>query len=392
MKKISAASGVRNDLSPERFAETDLTAGTNIELDETGKTYRRLGVTSVAPGNMHSLFSAGQFSYVVKDGWLCLVDVNTPSFTQIIQVKGERVAYTPVNDRVFWSDGLQSGELLGAMNRRWGIQPPPAVVATEGYGNLESGTYVYTMTYVRADGTESGPAPWMFTRLGTGKGLSFTGLPISTDITVVGKRLYVSHCNGEVPLLAATLANSDTSCTYSGAGLLSIPVRGKACGAAPAGRVVGHYKGRTFVAENNYLWYSLPYEYGLFDLLRGYLGFSAPVTTFAAVSDGVYVGTESEIVFLSGDDPAAFELRPVADYGSILGTEEYVPNYYVTKEGLPELVPMWMSKHGVVVGLRGGEFKNLTGGHFILPEGVSAGASLLKVRGGTPQLITSLFD
>jgi hypothetical protein len=388
---VKGVNGIRNDRSPERFDPKDLLVGTNVELDETGKISRRLGVTQLLAGSAHSLFASGDDCYLVRNGVLSRLNADGTTIP-IMPVAGSRVTYCRVGDGVLWSDGLRSGVLTGASNRQWGIDPPASLAAASaGGGALRDGDYLYTMTYVRDDGVESG-AP-ICGRLTAKGGINFTGLPVSANPKVTSKRIYLSTWNGELPYLAATVANAASSITISSEPPSGPALRTQFMGAAPSGQVVGYYNGRSYVADGRFLYYSQPYEYELFDLVSGYIAFSENVQMFAAVTDGIFVGTDREIAFLRGSDPSEFQRQKVADYGAVLGTEQEVPDYYALDEHRRQTGKqiMWMSKQGVCLGGEGGSFRNLTGERYILPDGLTRGASLLKVRGGSPQLIVSLF-
>lgn len=389
---VSGGDGVRNDLSPERFSKKDLCFGNNIEIDETGKIYKRLGTSkAIHTGDMHSLWSDGVVSFVVKDNVLYRVDPSVLSLVPLSPVNG-RVCYARANTSVFWSDGLVSGEVtIDGTARRAGIEVPPTLSASLVPGNMRSGRYIYTMVYVRGDDTEGGAALYGVIELPATHGIQFT-LPVSTDPTVVRKRLYLSSWNGGKTLLAGEYSNAETTALIASTSAFSpVALRTELMGPTPAGQALAFYNGRLYVAENNYLWYSQPYEFGLFKLMENYMAFSSPVKTLAVVSDGIFVGSDDETVFLMGGDPANFVRKPVASYGTVLGTEKAIPGHYVGEEGVADVATMWMSKKGVCLGMSGGVFKNLTGGKYTLPAGVSQGASLFKLRGGTPQLITSLM-
>ena len=388
--ELKGAAGLRNDVSPERFAPEDLLEARNIELDETGKVYRRMGVTQAIAGKAHSLWADGQDAFVVLDGVLSRIHKGMTA-TAITPVAGERVAYCRVADEVFWTDGLQSGVINGDTSRTWGIEPPPPFGAqSAGAGALREGSYLYTMTFARADGKESG-AP-LCGRVDAVGGIVFTALPVSTDPTVTSKHIYLSSWGGELPYRAATLANSDTEALITAPPPAGPALRTQLMTNAPAGHLIGAFKGRLYVAQGRHLWYSQPHELELFDPMSGFLTFPDDVQTFAPVSDGIFVGSDSATVFLRGTDPGEFETRKVADYGTVRGTVQEVPEYYVLDEKQRQQGPqmMWMSKCGVCLGGNNGLFKNLTGGRYILPSGAHAGASLLKVRGGTPQLVVSI--
>lgn len=389
--ELSTFAGVRNDVSPERFKPEDLQTGTNIELDETGKPFRRLGTTAIDAVATHSLWANDELAYMVRSGSLHQIMPDLTVVNLGVAIAGTRVRYQRLGNDVFFTDNLITGVVGTNGYRPWGITPPKPVIATT-LGDLREGTYLVTSTYVRTNGLESGASPVASVYCDGTHGLTVT-VPVSTDPSYGGWRVYVSDANGEVPYLVASMPTSETTATITQlpAGR-TLAVRTLRMGPPPAGVVVGYYKGRLYVADGAYLWYSQPYEYELFHRAMNYLPFTSPIKTFNAVSDGIYVGTEDDIVFLAGDEPDKFMRQPKAPFGSVLGTEIEVPPYYFGKGDNPTQVQLVMSTHGLCACLDGGQFMNLTGGRYVLPAGVATGASLLKVRGQSPQLVTTLFS
>ncbi|WP_157288519.1 hypothetical protein [Uliginosibacterium gangwonense] len=384
--EISASLGVRNDLPPDRFKPGDLLAGNNIEIDETGKACRRLGAVRKIAGKCHSLWSSEGDSYFVQNGWLCRF--SDGGLTPIKQVAGTRLCYQRVNNEVFWSDGTETGVLKGASPRLAGIDPSATPEVGLCLGSVPAGSYLYCVTYVRDDGHESGASPVQRVEVGANSGLAFS-LVASSNPAVSHIKVYVSERGGELPFLAATVPNQTKSLMLSEIPTRGVPVRTLHMGPAPSGRVLGYYNGRLYVAQGQWLWYSQPYEFELFDRVGGYLGCPGVVTLFAPVSDGVFVGSDREIVFLQGSDPAEFTRMKAANYGAVLGTAVEVPGYYVGDGTTQGPIWMWASERGICMGTSGGQFKELTAGRYVLPAACS-GASLFKVRGGTPHLITAL--
>lgn len=392
--QFNAFAGLRNDISPERFSKEDLLTATNIELDETGKPYRRLGTTLLDATATHSLWAEDEFCFCVRGGVLTRI-LSDMTFQSLgVAITGQRVRYSKVLGDVYWTDGVQSGILSNAGNRLWGI-PVPSFAMTATSGVLVPGTYLATVTHVRSNGLESGAAPVQSINVPSAGGISFT-LPNSTDPLVVEKRIYLSDVNGELAYLCATLTGSDTTATITQLPVgRTLAVRTLRMGPPPVGSVVVSYKGRIYVAENNYLWYTQPYEYELVHRAMNFIGFNSPIKTLAVGSDGLFVGSDTSTVYLAGDEPNKFEMQPLADYGTVYGTEVNVPKVlFKAPEGASANsdVPMWMSKNGLCVGLDDGSMLNLTGGRYTLPEGVATGASLLKLRGASPQLVTTLFS
>lgn len=390
--EVSTFKGVRNDVSPERFDKDDLQVCANIELDDTGRPSQRGGTTVIDAEPLHSLWANDELCYGVREGTLQRLHPGLTWQNLNVPIAGERVAYARTGNDVFFSDGLRTGIVGTDGYRPWGIAVPPQPTFVKGFGSLSPGKYLVTMTYVRRDGKESGASPVFTLDIAQGEGVVFT-LPVSTDPWAETKNLYISDCNGEVPYLIGVIDNSVTT-----AGVWQMPagrtltVRTLRMGPPPAGHVLGYYKGRVYVAENNYLWYSQPYEFELVHRAMNFLGFTSPVRTFAAVSDGIFIGSDDETIFMRGDDPKDFTRKQVAPYGTVLGTEVMIPEHEFGKGDRQSPVMGWMSTEGFCVGFDGGDFTNLTGGRYTPPEGVAKGASLLKTRGASPQLVTTLFS
>lgn len=394
---ITAANGVRNDVAPERFAPGDLVYARNVDIDESGKATRRAGTRLVAAGAAHSAWSDGVNGYVVQGGMINRFDA-VGALTPIVAVTGTKVRYVLINGEVYWSDGITKGIIDGSgVNRSWGIVPPAALTCTSIFGTLPHATYLATMTFVTADGKESGAPQAIATNCSQG-GLMLTGMSVSTNPQVVGRNLYISEPDGDLPMLAAELDNVVTTYSYRTAVPLTIPVRNSFMAPPPASTAaLCYYNGRAYVASGPFLFYSLPFEYDSFDTRNGFLAFDSDIKIVISVAGGIYLGTNTKTVFLEGANPEEFISRPISPHGAINGTEITVSGDSVApaeaKEGGEPIngVVMWMSQRGLVVGDSSGRAKDITARKYVLPA-ASSGAALFKRRDATPQYLVSLFN
>jgi hypothetical protein len=394
--EITAVKGVRNDVGPERFSSGDLAYARNLDIDETGKAMRRLGTSLLYAGAAHSAWGDKSQAFFVQGGYLKRFAPGVAP-ANLAPVAGTRVAYAAINDTVYWSDSLTSGAVTNGVNRKWGITVPTTPALAAAAGNLRAGTYLCTMTYVTHSGVESGAPQSGSITLAANGGISFSNLSVSDDSNVLSKNIYLSACDGDVPLLTITLPNATADTTITEMSQQTVPVRTQFLGPPPAGQVVGHYNGRAYVASGQFLHYSLPFEYGLFDLRSGFIPLGADIQTFAAVTDGIFVGTTARTVFLKGSAPEEFVRVPVASFGAVLGTEVEVDADTIGAEEISGSqiagnAVMWTSAKGVVVGMDGGSVRDLTAGGYITPLGLKTGGALLKLRSGTPQYVVSLFS
>lgn len=389
--QINALAGIRNDVSTERFTRSDLLVGKNIDVDETGKAFRRLGVHRLATGAHSSLWSENGNTFYVKNNALfrLLPDMSS---VQIATGIAANVSYTHLAGKVFLSDGIRSLVVQGDQVTAWGVEPPASTFAVQSAaGDMPAGTYGVTVVFVRRDGYESGAPSGQFIELGAHSAITLTNLPVSTNPHVTHKRVYLTRPNGELFFEAATLRNDVLTTTLRALPPDALPLRTQFKGAAPAGSIVGSISGQSFVASGSVLAVSDPHEPELFDLRYGFVQFGAPITMVAPVSDGVYVGTTEETVFLNGFNVSEWQLQRVANYGVVPGTLVYPDNNQVTQKGIQNIVAMWFSQRGVCIGASSGEMVNLTSSRFVAPS-AKAGAGLFKVRGGTPQYLVSLYS
>jgi len=386
---IKSFQGVRNDISLERFAPDDLSEAVNVDLDETGKIMRRLGTKRLTTGVAHSLFCGGGSAYVVIGGMLkqLLPDMTTVDIAPV----GTRVCYATVYGTTFWSDGAQTGALVSATNAPWGIVPPPALSMSNVAGALRPGRYLAVMTYVRATGEESGAVGYTEIDVAANEGIRFAPLPVSTDPQVATKRIYVTTCNGAVALETMELPNTTTSATLADMPVQGAPIRTQFMGPPPPGQVLKYFAGRVLIGAGNFLHYTQPHEYGLVDRRFGSVGFDSEVRTIAPVNDGVYVGTATANYWLAGNDPTTWQASKVAPYGAVLGTEVVLRNDLVGQEGVRGSAVAWMTTRGLMMGFDGGIAQDKTGARYIPPV-AREGASLLKIRSGTPQIVTTLYN
>lgn len=388
--EIKARSGLRNEVSGERFTPDDLLSGSNVDLDKTGKLSRRLGTLQLSAGATTSLWAEGDSGFYVRGGSLYQLHADLTA-TVVATNVGERVTYVRLGSTVYWSDGTKSGRVNSGANRSWGIAPPTnSYLLSAAAGDLPAGTYGVTLVYMR-DGMESGAPRGQYITLPAASGLSLTGLPVSSDPSVTEKALYITNADGGVFFRAAILPNATTALTVYGAWSDTLALRTQFKSAAPAGHLVGIYNGRAYVAQGNALFYSDPYEYELFDLRSSYIPFSATPTIFAPVKDGLFVATETETVFLQGSDPSTFVSTQVAPYGGVPGTLTYPRNDLLLEKGVQGEAAMWYSTNGVCLGTAGGEFVNLTGSRYVSPA-ARRGSGLFKMRSGTPQYLATLFN
>lgn len=384
-----AFNGLRSDVTAERFGIGDLEAANNIDIDKTGRIGRRAGYTLRAAGASHSLWAdrLQEVCLLVSGGNLNRLQTDyTQSVVKALADATSRMAFERVSDRIYFSNGTDVGVYENAAARTWGLPMAtlPGAVATS--GNMPAGKYQFTLSWLRADGQESGAPMCGLIELPESGGIVFS-LPVSSHPDVVGKVLYLSPPNAEIPMEAAAVANATTSITWlSDPSTLCEPLTVQFMQPAPAGQLIAFYRGHMFVAAGDTLYISEPYAYELFDLRR-YLQLDGRITLLAPFSDkdrssdanrdsGFFVGTDRSCGVIAGTDPTSFQYVPKADYGAIFGAVDYVDGslFHEGQAGARQL-PMWLTTQGICVGMPDLLINNLTRAKYSFPA-AGRGAAL----------------
>lgn len=378
--KYADFSGLRNDVSPERFTQSDLAVGNNVDIDKSGRVARRNGYTKVLSGAYHSLWSGRQGCMVVQGGVLKKIGsgYSLTALRTMIDAAA-KVSYAEANDSVYFSNGVDKGIVSGGVARSWGIAVPAAPSVFPSVGNMPAGTYQYTMTYTRVDGQESGAALAGRVDVSDGGGLIF-GLSVSSDPGVVSKTVYLSTPNGVVLYAAIQVANAVTSATYTNnAQELTLPLITQFLSPPPAGHMVAYYRGRLYIAVDNTIYPSEPFAYELFDLRKG-IYLDGRVTLMAAfevedaAQSGFFIGTDKSCGVLIGSNEFAYTQK--TDYGAIEGAVTFVDGSLV-KDGATNTgnLPIWVTAQGVCIGMPQMEIVNVTRSRYMF-DGAGKGAAV----------------
>jgi hypothetical protein len=369
--EFKSFTGLRSDRPQERFDPTDLSVATNVNIDNSGGIALRDGYTlvpTVAAGAKHSAWSddTGTIGlYVMGSSLYSMNAYLTSTAVMTGLTPGLRMAYWRVLNRVYFSNGAQTGVFENGAVRSWGLTPPTAASATITVGQMLAGSYQYTMTFMRNDGQESGAM--LASRIDVltdGAGFTFT-MPVSTDPTVVSVGVYISTRNSEVMYLAMVVPVGQATATYANdTSELNLPLITQFLGPAPAGHMIRYYRGRVYVAVGDTLYPSEDLSYEWFDLRKG-IPLDGRVTLFSAMDDpggdGVFVGTDRSCGVLIGKGPSEFEYVQKMGYGAIEGASVFVDgSLYGDDSQGSRILPMWLTTQGICVGLPSMEVRNIT--------------------------------
>lgn len=406
--EIKKLLGIRNTTSPERLKPGELSVGQNIDIDNTGKGLTRRGQTNKnSTSGLHSLYANHAVSLVGAGQVLKAVESDFSLTTLKQLTTNADLTYETVGDTVYYSNGVDTGRMVGRTWSGWGVAHPVSQpVATQTSGSLREGRYIYAITYVRSDGHESGTGIAGSIDLTSTGGILFTSIETSQNPDVVSRNLYISAWYGEVMYLVASIPNSVSYYTYASNGLdMTIPLTTQFHYPPPAGTLIHHYNGIMYVVVGDTVYFSMPYGHELFRLDIDFLRFRGKVVMLEGVNDGMYIGTEDlggaeeegagETVFMSGDRPDKTKLVSLFDYGIKAGTAVLSDAAYFEspvageKEGAsarPAVV--WATRHGICIGKDGGVAENLTEPRYSMPTAQSGAAFVRQARGFASYIVS----
>lgn len=391
--------GLRNTTSPERFKPGEMAVATDVEIDDTGKLMSREGMTVVSVTPAHSLYANDFITLVVEGTALRAVEPDFSRTTIRNLTTSAPISYETFAGTVYYSNGVDSGRLVGRTHSQWGVTPPVGQpYATQIPGKLPPGRYMYAMTFLRDDGHESGTGAAGSIEVPAFGGVQFSAMEVSTNPLVSAKLLYLSEANGEVMYEVAKVPNGTTThavtSNFGGPALTT-----QFAGPPPAGSMVRYFNGNMFVVVGSTAFYSDPYNLELFRPSDSYMQFPGQVALFESVNDGLYVATADmrgedgktagRTWYLAGARPDQMKNRTIFDYGAVPGSgARTMASYFNTTAGdaggaidpgAPAVV--WSSRNGICVGFDGGLARNLTEERFELPFSKQAAAVVRMARG-----------
>lgn len=165
------------------------------------------------------------------------------------------------------------------------------------------------------------------------------------------------------------------------------PIKGKSLMRPPLATILAYHNGRIYLAVDNVVWFTELYLYDWVDDVKGYLPFENDVKVLATVADGLYVGTETAVWYLSPTE-AGMRRVQVANYGAIKGSAQQVPSNLIpdqlqqqTKGGT-----LIMTQQGLCIGMDGGNFLNLMQTKVIFPA-MQGSNTLFRSQDGVNQYL-----
>lgn len=170
-------------------------------------------------------------------------------------------------------------------------------------------------------------------------------------------------------------------------------IRGKLLGPPPLAHEIGYWRGRMWLASGNVLWATELYLYRYVDKTRTFFQFEGDITMIAPVDDGIYLGTDKGLYFLSGT-LAELKREKLMSSRVVPGSKVFAPTSQTHPLAASQPMPesdsvLFVTDDGICVGVPGGRCYNLTQKSMMLPK-ADSGAGLFRVDSGVSAYVAAL--
>lgn len=327
--------GINNITTPEGTPDDYLKASINFDMDKYGGLSKRPGYELVDSAEYKSLWCSDKNlgCYALRNN--SLVEV-LPDYSYVVleeNVNQESLSFTEVDYTIYIVSQGYNRAIIDHQVYPLGISKnnlSPSL--TETTGTLQAGTYQVSITYVNSQGLESGTDVSSVITVGSNSGISLS-IPSSYEDNIEYARVYCSTCDGEL-LYRHGMAMLGETYKISSVTNLSNPLRVFNMDKPPNGEKVIHYKDRLLIANEDYIYYSEPYRYHLFDLEKNYIYISDKIVDILPVEDGIWVLAD-KIYYLSGGAVENFSLNTKEYAKMVSGTAAMFSGSFLHLENTP---------------------------------------------------------
>jgi hypothetical protein len=349
--QIASFNGLNNVTDPYRLGLSWLTSAENVDVTRTGGLRSRDGYAQALAASVSAAY-AGEKTYIVDGGALKQVMPDLSTVAVRAGLSASPVYWAEINGQVFYS-----GENKGIIGKEWmelAWEIPAAPKLSFGSGRLPAGTYQATCTRLLADGRETGSGD-----------VAEIAVPDGSAILIeAGEGLLTYVARAETFQLCQTASWNGEEPGVELATQFLRPIPENA-------RQIAFWQGRLFAAEYfagddiSLVWISEPLGFHLF---RDFFAVPGEVRLLAPASQGLIVGTDTNIHIYDGN------LAALADYGAVKG--DYADDN--------NRVLFWTEK-GLCAGL---PFENLTEQQLRVAPGFEASVAVIEKYGDKKAVVS----
>ena len=361
MLTFTGFKGINNLAPAHRLTSSELLSATNVNIGLAGEITRRTGFAHESDQCHKNLHQARGFMLATCGGVLTAIHPDGTRYVIHPALGTDRVWYCNLPDgRTTYSNGLIHGVTDGVVGSPRSIDVPDTLGAPDvAFGELTPGKYRYHLT-MSCGGFES-PAISSGPITITDGGLRLDGLSVRLGYAT---NVYLSGLDGE----GAYLIGSTYGSTFEWGGKnsdLVLPCRTLGAQAFPVGTFTAFWRGRVLTAVGNVLWASRSSAPHLADW-QDFKQFAGVITAIVPVDDGIYVGTDQELVWLGGTTWEGLVYMPTARGPVVPGSGVPAPGDKIKLgDGVGRGSAMLCIAGGeVVAGFAGGQTTSLAGSRY----------------------------
>lgn len=358
----------------------------NLDILDDGRVVSRHGYSQTqAIDGGHSLKTLGGKTLLCTGSTLGVITAVNPLVMTTLRTGLDSlpISYAERGGEVWWSNGVQSGRCNADNTDAPWCVPAPANLTTvyAGAGTLHPGEYRIAVTHAMANGEESVASEvFSYTLASTGGIVVVLPAPGTADVCNV----YCTRANGQTLQKYVTTAAS-TELVVIASAPEGRQLRDRAfLKPLPPGKAICFHGGRLLVLDGEFLYYSRPYDYGVYDPAQDYLVLGSEGSILASVESGLFVAAD-RTWFYAGADIASAEPQEKLDYGAARGTVFNPPLHTEPTAG-------WYSDKGVVIGSDDGTVALVQRDKGFMAPQAQSGAAWVRQRDGRVHVVVSLDD
>lgn len=377
--------GVNNSVRAFSIPQGSALDCLNMDFADDGRVSIRSGRSVVALlANAHSLRTIGGKAFISHSGNISVINSVEPFSTTAIRsgIAESRISYAERGGEVWWSNGVECGRIsTDNSDHPWTV-PAPANIpyVTAGAGSLLPGEYRIAITHSTADGEESLPSAVEQIVLSQAGGITVTLPTAAAGVSYTN--VYCTRADGAILQQYLSVPATDAEMTI-GSDAQGKQLRNRVgLSPLPPGDAICFHGNRLCSMKGEFLYYSLPWEYGVCDLAQDYIVLGASGTILASVCSGMYVAAD-RTWFYQGDDISSAIPMEKLPFGAASGTVFDHPSVTSPVVG-------WYSQEGLAVGTADGSVKMLQRDAGFIAPSASSGATWVRQRDGLTHVVVSL--
>ncbi len=356
----------------------------NVDISVAGRASMRPGLRQATATTYSDLWQSPSHGLFGRLGgqWVKIDPANW-GHAVLAEIGEAPLAHLQLNNRVVAAgrDGLFESD--GTTARRMALDVPAPPIVTSGSGSLPEGAYGVAVAWLR--GAQESPTSSITHAHVPAAGSLEVILPLVTDPTVTGARMYLTRTNGGELLRGEDFPPGTSSVSLPVLPGLGATAQFHGAGAMPTGKFLSYWRGRLLVAQGNVLRFSQALAYHVHDARHDFIQLPQRVTFVAPLDGGIWVGQSDHVLFLAGNSPGELDIsikggrRPVPGSAVILSAEN-------SGDTGGDQSVAWLAENGYVTGTTNGAIIEHHAGRLSRISGDS-GASVMFAK----RLLTSVL-